>query len=114
MDICHPKDANIFKNIIRELEKKGHTTKITVANKENTVAILEDYGFDYEVRRYYGEIASKAIGVLKNDIWLYKVSKKFKPDILLSGHIHEAEGLQEKIGKTKIISVGKKGKIIEI
>ena len=43
-----------------------------------------------------------------------KAIKEFKPDLFISGHIHEAEGLQEKIGKTKVISVGKKGKIIEI
>lgn len=43
-----------------------------------------------------------------------KAIKEFQPDLFISGHIHEAEGLQEKIGKTKVISVGKKGKIIEI
>lgn len=43
-----------------------------------------------------------------------KAIKKFKPDIVLSGHIHEAEGIEEKIGKTKLIQIGKKGKIIEI
>ncbi len=40
--------------------------------------------------------------------------EKFKPDLVLSGHIHEAEGIEEKIGKTKVINVGRKGKIIEI
>lgn len=43
-----------------------------------------------------------------------KAIKKFKPDIMLSGHIHEAEGIEEKIGKTRVINIGKKGKIIEI
>ena len=38
----------------------------------------------------------------------------FKPDFFISGHIHEAEGLEQKIGKTKLFQVGKKGKIIEI
>jgi Icc-related predicted phosphoesterase len=38
----------------------------------------------------------------------------FKPDLLLSSHIHETEGLEENFGPTKIISVGKSGKIIEI
>ena len=45
---------------------------------------------------------------------LKKAIKEFQPDLFISGHIHEAEGLSEKIGKTKIINVGKKGKIIEI
>ncbi|MDP7180194.1 MAG: metallophosphoesterase [Candidatus Woesearchaeota archaeon] len=39
---------------------------------------------------------------------------KLKPDLLLCSHVHEAEGIEEKIGKTKVINVGKKGKIIEI
>jgi len=43
-----------------------------------------------------------------------KAIDKFHPDILLCSHVHEAEGIEEKIGKTRVISVGKKGKIIEI
>ena len=43
-----------------------------------------------------------------------KAIKKFKPDFLLHGHIHEASGMEEKIGTTKVINVGKEGKIIEI
>ncbi|MBI2129469.1 metallophosphoesterase [Candidatus Woesearchaeota archaeon] len=40
--------------------------------------------------------------------------EKFHPDILLCSHVHEAEGIEEMVGKTKVINVGKKGKIIEI
>lgn len=40
--------------------------------------------------------------------------EKFKPDILLCSHVHEAEGIEEKIGNTRVINVGRKGKIIEI
>ncbi|MFH1063892.1 MAG: metallophosphoesterase [Candidatus Woesearchaeota archaeon] len=40
--------------------------------------------------------------------------KTFKPDLLLCGHVHEAEGLEEKIGNTTVINVGRKGKIISI
>jgi len=43
-----------------------------------------------------------------------KAVEKFKPDILLCGHVHEADGLEEKIGKTRVINVGRKGKIITI
>jgi Icc-related predicted phosphoesterase len=39
---------------------------------------------------------------------------KFKPDILLCSHVHEAEGIEEMVGNTKVINVGKHGKIIEI
>jgi uncharacterized protein len=43
-----------------------------------------------------------------------KAIDKFKPDFLLHGHIHEAAGADEKINSTRVINVGKEGKIIEI
>jgi Icc-related predicted phosphoesterase len=43
-----------------------------------------------------------------------KAVEKFKPALLLCSHVHEAEGIEEKIGKTKVVNVGKRGKIIEI
>ena len=43
-----------------------------------------------------------------------KAIERFKPDILLCSHVHEAEGIEEMIGNTKVINVGKKGKIIEL
>ena len=43
-----------------------------------------------------------------------KAIKTFKPDIALCSHVHEAEGIEEKIGNTRVINVGRKGKIIEI
>jgi len=43
-----------------------------------------------------------------------KAIDEFKPDLFISGHIHELEGIEEKIGKTRVINVGRKGKIIEI
>lgn len=43
-----------------------------------------------------------------------KAIEKFKPDFLLHSHIHEAEGLEDTIGNTKVINVGRKGKIIEL
>ena len=38
----------------------------------------------------------------------------FQPEYLLCGHVHEAEGVEDFIGKTKIIHVGRHGKILEI
>lgn len=43
-----------------------------------------------------------------------KAIDTFKPDILLCSHVHEAEGIEEKIGNTTVINVGRKGKIINI
>ena len=43
-----------------------------------------------------------------------KAIEEFQPDVFLSGHSHEAEGLKDKVGKTKVFSVGEKGEVIEI
>ena len=40
--------------------------------------------------------------------------RKFKPDLLLHGHIHETFGTEDKIGKTKVVNVGRDGVIVEI
>ncbi len=39
---------------------------------------------------------------------------EFKPDLLLCSHVHEAEGIEEMVGKTKVVNVGSEGKIIDI
>ena len=45
---------------------------------------------------------------------LKKAIDKLQPDMVICGHVHEAEGIEEKIGKTLVLNVGKKGKIIEV
>ncbi len=51
---------------------------------------------------------------IEGDKILKKAINDLKPDFLISAHIHEAEGLEEKIGNTKIIQVGRKGRILKI
>lgn len=43
-----------------------------------------------------------------------EAAEKFKPDIVVCGHIHEAGGIEEMIGKTKVINVARKPRIIEL
>jgi Icc-related predicted phosphoesterase len=43
-----------------------------------------------------------------------KAVKKFNPDLLINAHIHEAGGIEEKIGKTKVINVSRTPTILEI
>jgi len=40
--------------------------------------------------------------------------EKNQPDIAICSHVHEAEGIEENIGKTKVINVGKTGRVIEV
>ncbi|MGM5483207.1 MAG: metallophosphoesterase family protein [Nanobdellota archaeon] len=43
-----------------------------------------------------------------------KALESFSPDVLLCSHVHEAEGIEEKIGNTSVINVGRKGKLIDL
>lgn len=61
-----------------------------------------------------GSLMEKFTKIFPGSKGVRKAIEKFKPDILLCSHVHEAEGLEEKIGKTKVINVGRKGKIIEV
>tara|TARA_Y100000310_G_scaffold107162_2_gene105616 strand:- start:17613 stop:18251 length:639 start_codon:yes stop_codon:yes gene_type:complete len=43
-----------------------------------------------------------------------KAIERFQPDVAIFSHIHEAAGTEDKIGKTRVINVSKKGKVFEI
>jgi len=43
-----------------------------------------------------------------------KAIESFKPDIALCSHVHEAWGIEENMNNTKLINVGREGKIIEV
>ncbi|MEM2932950.1 MAG: metallophosphoesterase [Candidatus Pacearchaeota archaeon] len=61
-----------------------------------------------------GSLAEKFSKIVPGSKAVEKAIKYFKPDFALFSHVHEASGLEEKIGKTKLINVGREGKIIEV
>ena len=88
------------KEVAKALEKgyaqiKNMKKKIMVTHSHHAGSKAEFTGFP----------GSKAIR---------KAIEKFKPDLVLSGHIHEAGGIEEQIGKTRIINVARKPIIFEI
>ena len=89
-------DEEIFKTLKKSHEKiKNAKRKLMVTHAHHKGSKAEFSGFP----------GSKAVR---------KAIKEFKPDIVISAHIHEAGGIEEKIGKTRIINVSKKPKIFEI
>ncbi|MGY4884533.1 MAG: metallophosphoesterase family protein [Nanobdellota archaeon] len=89
-------DEEIFKILKKGNDKiKDLKKKIMVTHAHPKGSVAEFSGFP----------GSKAVE---------KAIKEFKPDVLISAHIHEAGGLQEKIGKTKVIHVARKPTIFEI
>jgi len=61
-----------------------------------------------------GSKMEKLSNFVKGSYGVLKAVKDFKPDILLCSHVHEAEGLEEQLENTRVINVGKHGKIIDI
>ena len=91
----------ITEDEIFKLLKKGHD-KIKYLKKKIMVTHVHPADSKIEFSGFEGSSGVK------------KAIDKLKPDILICSHIHEAEGIEEKIGKTKVINVGSTGKIIEI
>lgn len=90
------KDSEIF-----NLLQKGHKN-IKELKKKIMVTHMHPRGSKAEFSGFQG---SKAIK---------KAIKEFHPDIAICSHIHEASGIEEKIGKTKVINVSRKAKVFEI
>ena len=88
---------------IFELIKKGYN-RIKDAKKKILVTHVHPTG----------TLMEKFSSIVPGSEGVKKAVNIFKPDILLCSHVHEAEGIEEMLGKTKVINVGKKGKIIDI
>lgn len=86
-DMGHPAHVHFFKNIINNLKRDGHEVKITARNKEVTLALLKAYDLEYENRgEIYTGMLNKALGMIKIDLKLLQIARKFKPDMLIGVH----------------------------
>ncbi len=61
-----------------------------------------------------GSLAEKFSNIVPGSDAVKTALDEFKPDILLCSHVHEAEGMEQKIGETTVINVGREGRIIEL
>jgi Icc-related predicted phosphoesterase len=92
----YPDEERSFKHLKKEHEK------IKDLEKKILVSHLHAAGTKSELSGFEGSEGIR------------KAIDEFHPDLFISGHIHELEGVEEKIGNTRVINVGKKGKIIRI
>jgi hypothetical protein len=84
LDVSHPKDINVFANVIRLLKGKGHEVKLVARAKENTKRIIEEHGFEAEYGPHYKGFAMKIAGIPLIDLWLYRVARAWRPDVFVS------------------------------
>ena len=85
IDIGHPAHVHYFRNFIKIMELKGHAFLVSSRKKECTFELLESYGISY-FSRGSGRNSSlgKIIYLFKANWILYKLARRFKPDIFLS------------------------------
>jgi Icc-related predicted phosphoesterase len=75
---------------------------------------LKDLRKSVVVSHMHAEGTRAEFSGFKGSKTLRKTIKYFQPDLFLQAHIHEAEGIEEKIGKTRVINVGRRGTVIDI
>ncbi len=54
------------------------------------------------------------LGMFPGSTGVRKAVELFQPAIHVCGHIHETHGMEELIGKTRVLNVGKTGTLIEV
>lgn len=85
-NVGQPGQVHLFKNAIWALEERGHDCKIAAVDKKVSLDLLDTYGFEYDiVGSTNPSLFSKAIELLKIKYNLYRISKSFKPDVLVGG-----------------------------
>lgn len=91
-------EQEIFEGLARGFEKiKNKPVKIMVTHAHPAGSTIEKF-----TNIFPGSVAVK------------KAIDTFKPDFVLCGHVHEAQGIEETIGTTKVINVARVGKILDV
>ncbi len=85
-ELGHPAHVHLFKYVFRELEKDGHEIKIMVKEREGVVtSLLKHYGFPYSnLQPNSPHMLGKAKNMVLNEMKIFNISRKFKPDIFVS------------------------------
>ncbi|MBA2869074.1 DUF354 domain-containing protein [Methanococcus maripaludis] len=86
VEIQHPAHVHQFRYLISELEKRGHTIHIITTDKEVTIKLLDSFGLKYDLigKNVKGKFTKKMSVTLNSFLKVYKISKKFKPDVFIS------------------------------
>jgi len=92
----YPDEEQTFKHLQKQHEK--------IKNLEKSIMISH----------LHAAGTKSELSGIPGDEGIRRAINKFQPNLFIAGHIHELEGVEEKIGKTKVVNVGKKGRIFEI
>jgi uncharacterized protein len=84
--LAHPAQYHFYKFIVRDLQRNGHTVKMVIKSKDILETLLQEDGVPYEnilPEGRKGKNSGMFLSMLKRDVRLLIIARKFKPDILL-------------------------------
>lgn len=85
VDINHPAHVHYFKNFIKIMKGKGHIFLVTSRNKEYEHFLLQHNNISYIDRGFSKKgLWGKIFYYSKAEYCLYKFTKKFKPNLIIS------------------------------
>ena len=103
IDIGHPAHVHYFKHFIKIMKQKGHEFLVTARDKEITQQLLNTYKIPFINRGKGGSsLLGKLFYMIRADWFLYKVARKFKPDLFLSFSSPYAAHASKLFGKPHI------------
>jgi uncharacterized protein len=85
-DIVHPAHVHFFKNMIRDLHGRGHTTTILARDKDVTSALLDHEGLPYETlgrpsrSGRFGQLKE----LVRRDLVLARLTHRFDADMIVT------------------------------
>ncbi|MBZ4647030.1 MAG: hypothetical protein JG777_2519 [Clostridia bacterium] len=86
VSVGHPAHVHFFKNLIWNLEDKGHDIKIIARKKEVVINLLDNYGFEYELISSKGDgILKLGLELIKRHYMFFKTIRKNRPDVIIAG-----------------------------
>jgi len=102
-DIGHPAEVHSFRNVIKNLQKKGHEVLVTARDKEMTHYLLDHYKIPYvSTGKNLKSKAGKIWAFLRNDLKILKAAFSFKPDLIINFFSPFAAHVGKLLGKKVI------------
>lgn len=83
-DISHPAHVHFFRNAIDTWRTRGHKVTIAARDKDITLTLLDEYGYEYEcLSQMRRGLIGLGLELLEHEGRLYKQSWRNPPDVFL-------------------------------
>ena len=82
----HPAHFHLFRFVIQNLKENNHEVLILIKKKDILEELLKELGWDYTnilPRGRKDNFISIGLGLLNRDLALFKITRSFKPDLML-------------------------------